>query len=36
MASWQHINLLGEYDFSDERMNTITQFHIPKILAKMG
>ena len=37
MASWQHINLLGEYDFSDERVSTITQFHIPKILAlKVG
>lgn len=22
MASWQHINMLGEYDFSDERVNT--------------
>lgn len=33
MATWQHINMLGEYDFSDERVNTITQFHITKILA---
>jgi hypothetical protein len=32
MAVWQHINMLGEYDFSDERVNTITQFHLPKIL----
>jgi TnpA family transposase len=32
MACWEHINLLGEYDFSDERVNTITRFDIPKIL----
>jgi TnpA family transposase len=32
MACWGHINLLGEYDFSDERMNTITEFDFPKIL----
>jgi hypothetical protein len=37
MACWEHINLLGEYDFSDERMNTITTFDIPKILGlEMG
>jgi hypothetical protein len=37
MAAWQHINMLGEYDFSDERVNTITQFHLPKILGlRMG
>jgi TnpA family transposase len=33
MASWQHINMLGEYDYSDERVNNTTQFHLPKILA---
>ena len=32
VASWEHINMLGEYDYSDERVNTITQFHLPKIL----
>jgi len=32
MACWEHINLLGEYDFSDERVNTITKFDFPKIL----
>jgi Tn3 transposase DDE domain len=37
MACWEHINLLGEYDFSDERVNTITTFDIPKILGlEMG
>jgi hypothetical protein len=37
MAVWQHINMLGEYDFSDERVNKVTQFHLPKILAlKVG
>jgi hypothetical protein len=24
MASWEHINMLGEYDYSDERVNNIT------------
>jgi hypothetical protein len=33
MACWEHINMLGEYDFSDERVNTITGFDFPKILA---
>ncbi len=33
MASWEHINMLGEYDYSDERVNAITQFNLPKILA---
>jgi len=32
IITWRHINLLGEYDFSDERLNTITPFHLPKIL----
>jgi TnpA family transposase len=29
---WHHINLLGEYDFSDERLDSSMKFHIPKIL----
>ena len=32
IITWHHINLLGEYDFSDEKMNTITPFQLPKIL----
>jgi TnpA family transposase len=32
MASWEHINMLGEYDYSDERVNNITKFHLPKIM----
>ena len=32
MASWEHVNMLGEYDYSDERVNNITQFHLPKIM----
>ena len=29
--------MLGEYNFSDERVNTITMFDIPKILGlEMG
>ena len=33
MACREHVNMLGEYDFSDERVNTITGFDFPKILA---
>jgi hypothetical protein len=32
MAIWYHIHMDGEYDFSDERVNTITPFHLSKIL----
>jgi hypothetical protein len=32
IITWRHIDLLGEYDFSDERLNTITPFQLPKIL----
>ena len=31
MAAWHHIYMDGEYDFSDERVNTITQFPLAKI-----
>jgi hypothetical protein len=29
IITWHHVNLLGEYDFSDEKMNTITLFSLP-------
>jgi hypothetical protein len=32
IITWRHINLLGEYDFSDEKLSTITPFQLPKIL----
>jgi hypothetical protein len=32
IVTWRHINLLREHDFSDERLNTITLFQLPKIL----
>ncbi|MDD1745547.1 MAG: Tn3 family transposase [Candidatus Methanoperedens sp.] len=32
IITWHHINLLGEYDFSDEKLNTIIPFQPPKIL----
>ena len=32
MAAWHHIYMDGEYDFSDERVNTITKFQLSKIL----
>jgi hypothetical protein len=28
---WHHINLPGEYHFSDEKLNTITPYQLPKI-----
>jgi hypothetical protein len=31
-ADHTHINMLGEYDYSDEKLNTITPFQLPKIL----
>lgn len=32
IIAWQHVNLHGEFDFSDENMNNITHFQLPKIL----
>jgi TnpA family transposase len=32
MAIWYHIHMDGEYDFSDEKVNTITPFPLSKIL----
>lgn len=32
MAVWQHINMQGEFDFSDENMNKTFPFSLPKIL----
>lgn len=32
IVTWRHINLLGEYDYSDEKLNTITPFQLVKIL----
>lgn len=32
MAVWHHIHMDGEYNFSDEKINTITPFRLSKIL----
>lgn len=32
IITWQHINLHGEYDFSDEKLRPTSQFSLPKIL----
>ncbi len=32
IITWHHVNLLGEYDFSDEKLSTVTPFQLPKIL----
>jgi len=32
MPAWHHIYMDGEYDFSDERVNTITKFSLSKVL----
>jgi uncharacterized protein YbcC (UPF0753/DUF2309 family) len=31
-ASWQHVNLLGEYDFSEERLRDTVGIKPPKLL----
>lgn len=36
VATWQHINLHGEYDFSDEKLQDSIGLHAPKILAAQG
>ena len=30
-ASWQHVNLLGEYDFSEERLQDTVGIKPPKL-----
>jgi len=32
IVAWQHINLLGEYDFSEERLRDTVGIKPPKIL----
>jgi TnpA family transposase len=36
VVTWQHINLHGEYDFSDEKLQDSIGLHAPKILAVKG
>jgi len=31
VASWQHLNLLGEYDFSDEKLQDTVGIKPPKM-----
>lgn len=33
VVSWRHVNLHGEYDFSDEKMQDSIGLHIPPALA---
>ncbi len=33
VVSWQHINLLGEYDFSEEKLQDSVGIRTPKNLA---
>jgi hypothetical protein len=32
VIAWEHINLQGEYDFSDEKLGQTMPFSLPKIL----
>jgi hypothetical protein len=32
VITWQHINLHGEYDFSEEKLKQTVAFSLPKIL----
>ena len=34
VISWEHINLLGEYDFSDEKLRDRSAFHPQKVVPK--
>jgi hypothetical protein len=34
VISWEHINLLGEYDFSDEKLGDSVGIPPPKIVLK--
>jgi len=36
VTSWRHVNLHGEYDFSDEKMQDSIGLHIPPALALSG
>jgi len=36
VATWQHINLHGEYDFSDEKLQDSIGLHVPTILVGHG
>jgi hypothetical protein len=33
VASWRHVNLHGEYDFSDEKLQDSIGLHLPPALA---
>jgi hypothetical protein len=33
VETWQHINLHGEYDFSDEKLQDSLGLNVPEILA---
>jgi hypothetical protein len=35
-VTWQHINLHGEYDFSDEKLQESVGLSAPRILAMSG
>lgn len=32
VVSWQHINLHGEYDFSDDKLQDTVGLNLPKIM----
>ena len=34
MVSWRHVNLLGEYDFSDENLQDRVGIRLPKTLRR--
>ncbi len=36
MVSWHHVNLHGEYDFSDEKMQDSVGLHTPLELVLSG
>lgn len=36
VASWRHVNLHGEYDFSEEKMQDSIGLHLPSALGLSG
>ena len=36
VVTWQHINLQGEYDFSDDYLKNAINFSLPELLAVLA
>ena len=36
LVAWRHVNLLGEYDFSEEKLRDSVGIRLPKLAGSMG